>query len=86
MVVKINTIKETTYILIDPQGIVVGEIASQLQLDDIRIQIKKQCISGYTINWKDQLINISKDGSFDTWPVGFFDIMDTQLNELLDCK
>ena len=84
--IKINEIKETTCILIDPQGVVVGEIASQLQLDDVRIQIKKQCVSEYTIKWKDQLINISKDGSFDIWPVGFFDIMDTQLNELLDCK
>ena len=84
--VKINDIKETTCTLIDPQGTVVGKIKSQLQLDDVRIQIKKQQISGYTIEWQEQIINISKYGRLDPWPFGFFDITDIQLNELLDWK
>ena len=83
MPVKINDIKETTADLIDPQGVVVGEIKSQLQLDDVRIQIKEQKVSGYTIKWTDYTIEISKNGHLDKWPFGFFDIMDIQLNKLL---
>ena len=84
MTIKINEIKETTATLIDPQGVVVGEIKSHLQLDDVRIQIKKQKVSGYTIRWEEWLISISDTGRLDAWPVGFFDIMDNQLNELLE--
>lgn len=84
MTVKINDIKETTATLIDPQGEIVGQIESQLQLDDIRIQIKKEKISGYTIKWVNHLITISVDGYLSEWPFGFFDITDLQLEELLD--
>ena len=83
MTVKINDIKETTATLINPEGIVVGEIKSQLQLDDIRIQIKKQKLSGYTIKWIDYMIEIFDTGGLSELPFGFFDIMDTQLNELI---
>ncbi len=86
MTVKINNIKETTATLIDPQGVVVGQIESQLQLDDIRIQIKKQKISGYTIKWTNYLITIFENGHLSEWPFGFFDITDLQLEELLDCN
>ena len=83
MTVKINDIKETTATLINPEGIVVGEIKSQLQLDDIRIQIKKQKLSGYTIKWIDYIIEIFDTGGLSELPFGFFDIMDIQLNELI---
>ena len=83
MTIKINEIKETTATLIDPQGIIVGEIKSQLQLDDVRIQVKKQKVSGYTIKWGDYIIEIFDTGGLDEWPFGFFDIGDIQLNELI---
>ena len=86
MTIKINDIKETTATLIDPQGVIIGKITSQLQLDDIRIQIKEQQVSGYTIKWTTYIIEISKDGHLDEWPFGFFDIMDIQLEKLIGCN
>lgn len=83
MPVKVNKIKETTAVLHDGDGKVVGTIRSHLQLNDVRLQIKKQKLNGYYIKWKKYGLLISNTGHLDEWPKGFFDTMDDQLLELL---
>ena len=80
--VKINEIKETTAKLYKDKEL-VGEITSYLQLQDIRIQIKEAKAEGYFIDWNDHRINIDKNGLLSDWPLGFFDIVDDQLDTLL---
>jgi hypothetical protein len=62
----------------------VGQITSFLQLQNVRIQIKKEKLSGYFIAWDGWIININNEGKLDRWPAGFYDLMDHQLNYLVD--
>lgn len=82
--IKINEIVEPVSKLYDKDDKLVGEITSLLQLDDIRIQIKKEKVSGYYVIWNDQKIRIDKFGYLEDWPRGFYDNMDKQLDELID--
>ena len=80
---KINTIEETTAELFGPDDKHIGHITGVLQLNDIRIQVKKGSLEGYYIVWKDTILYIDIHGKLDEWPDGFFDIEDKQLHELL---
>ena len=84
--IKINKIKETTAELYGPRGGHIGTITSELQLNDIRIQIMKQNLSGYYIIWENRQIFINRDGRLHEWPVGFFDIEENQLYTLMECE
>lgn len=85
--IKIRKIKETICQLYDPQDNLVGTIRSELQLNDVRLQIKEQNISGYYIMWKDKgldyHINIDRKGTLENWPVGFYDTAIGQCEKLL---
>jgi predicted ATPase len=82
--IKINEIVESVSKLYDKDDKLVGEITSLLQLDDIRIQIKKEKVSGYYVIWNNLKIRIDKFGYLEDWPRGFYDNMDKQLDELID--
>jgi predicted ATPase len=82
--IKINEIKESPCKLYDNKDNLVGDIISTLQLSDVRIQIKKEKVSGYYVIWNDQKIRIDKFGYVESWPKGFFDTYDDQLDELID--
>jgi predicted ATPase len=84
MSIKINRIKETTAKLYDPEDVYVGTIKSVLQLNDVRIQIMGQKLSGYYIIWKDDKLEVTKDGRMEYWPKGFFDTFDYQLTALIN--
>jgi predicted ATPase len=67
----------------------IGEITDQYQLNDIRIQVGKNQIEGVYFlfdigNGVIHQINLDKYGQPDTWPNGFFDLMEYQLFEILD--
>ena len=87
--IKINKIKETTCVLLDPDGDEVGIIESCLQLNDVRLQIMRKKLEGYKILWFDKkhrqetIIYIDKTGYLDNWYAGFFDEWDIQLEELI---
>lgn len=84
MAVVIREIEETVAELYDGDGNHVGQITSEMQLNDVRIQIKTLGLSGYSILWKGyHHININENGYLDEWPVGFFDVSICQLEELL---
>ncbi len=59
-----------------------GNITNQLQLNDVRLQIKEQQLEGYYIKYKDITIRINKYGELSEWPAGFYDKATKQLNEL----
>ncbi len=80
--VKINEIKETTAQLYH-KDILIGNITSFLQLNDVRIQIKEEALTDYYITWKDDIIYIDKFGKLNEWPEGFFTELDTQLDKLI---
>ena len=74
----------------------IGKITSYLSLTDIRIQIKEEFKntvkqaenSPYYITWKNadneiKIIRIFNNGQLESWPVGFFDEYDNQLNKLI---
>jgi predicted ATPase len=82
--IKINKVEEPTCSLYDPDSNHIGEINSTLELNDVRIQIKNNGVSGYYIMWKGSPIRIDRRGNLEAWPKGFYDIIDDQLMELLD--
>lgn len=90
MTVKINKdIKDSVAYLLH-NGIEIGAISTELELNDVRLQIAKQRLNGYYIIFYNgdglQEISILQDGSLSSWPYGFFDTQQKQLKELVKCK
>jgi hydrogenase maturation factor len=87
--VKINKIKDSKAYLFY-NSIEIGLISNQLQLNDVRLQIAKQKLSGYYIIFHNgkglQAINIRPDGSLSRWPSGFFDANEKILAEIVRIK
>lgn len=69
-----------------PDGSAVGEIENELQLYDIRIQIAKADATGYYIEWKDQRIEINRNGDIPKWPVGYMDQLRSAFVELFNIQ
>jgi len=91
MNVKVRQIKETFCELYDADGNDVGIISSELELNDVRIQIKEQQLKGYYILWEDENnqknhIQIDHMGNLERWPYGFFDVGEKQLYKLIGWK
>jgi len=57
-----NNLIEDSCSLIDPNDEVVGEIENSLSFNDVRLQIKRQNLKGYSIGFKGQRIDIDTDG------------------------
>jgi len=72
MTVRINKIVEDVCVLFSSDGC-IGEIRSELQLYDVRLQIKIQKLKGYYILWKDYIIRIDHRGNLESYPNGFYD-------------
>lgn len=91
--IKINDIFDNCVaFLFDPNDNYVGTINSNIQLDDVRIQIKREKVSGYYLKFpKDfddgekhyETVEISDEGLFDHYPKDFFNLNDMQLEDLL---
>ena len=93
--VKIKKVPETTcwlYCQPDDKKVptLVGEIATSLELSDVRCQIKRECNGDYFIEWKNpksleiDTIMIDNCGKCSDWPEGFYDEADKFLDELID--
>lgn len=82
MTVKIREIKETP-VELWYNNEKIGVIETELQLNDIRCQIKEQKLEGYYIlftqNDNTIQINITEYGTLDNWPSGFFGTCEKQL-------
>lgn len=90
--ITINEFKETESSLYNNEGEFVGHIKSDLQLNDVRIQIKEQKVKGYYIVWRTidddkkplrYIIKIDSDGNLECWPKDFYSLYDEQLEKLL---
>ena len=85
MCVKINNIVEPVVKLYDSNDVEVGLITNYLQLNDVRLQIKRQKLEGYYVIFgEDYKISIYSNSTMSGWPDGFYDLIDKQLEELID--
>lgn len=74
--------------LYSPDGELIGYM-DYPQFLDVRIQIKEKGLSGYYVLFTDsnnveRKIFINPDGSTDSYPIGFYDLIDNQIDILLD--
>jgi hypothetical protein len=81
--IQVREIKETECQLINPCGAVIGIIKSELQLNDVRLQIFRKKLEGYSLYWSGRRLPINRYGRLDEWPDGFFDIWEKQIDELI---
>lgn len=61
----------------------LGE-ATQTELNDLRIQVKRAKAEGYAVCFNDIMIPIHPNGKLSEWPDGMHDLWDKQLRELID--
>ncbi len=86
--IEIKDIQEIACQLYDPEGNLIGVIDTELQLNDVRLQIKTQSLEGYyclfnSLNGGQYRIDFDKNGRVDFWPDGFFDTSMKQCMDLL---
>ena len=80
--IKINDIKQVMCFLYSPDDEFIGTIESEYSWNDVRIQIMEQKLSGYYVMFNEHKIEIDSDGRCETWPDGFYDITEKQLEKL----
>lgn len=57
-------------------------IATNVQLNELRIGVKLKQIEPFEIQFNDITITCNSNGTLNNWPKGFFDIEDNQLDIL----
>jgi hypothetical protein len=78
--IEVRDIKEQSCDLFNPAGVFLGTITNEVQLTDVRTQIKKRGVLGYYIMFNDGRHDINHDGRFiEGYPDGLF----PTLSELL---
>lgn len=80
--IKIKKIEPVVWPVYDPDDDSVG-VLNVFELNDLRIQIAKEQVSGYYVMFGDRRIDIRPSGVLTAWPNDFFDQYETQLRELL---
>jgi hypothetical protein len=81
--IKINRFEYEPVKLYNPQERIIGLILNEVELHDIRIQIKEKKLKGYFLYWKGMKIRIDHEGGIEHWPNGFFDQISDRLMILL---
>ena len=84
--VEIRKIQEPTVILFNPNNVIVGCIHSQISFDDVRLQIAKQQLEGYSIEYQGKRIKIDRYGNLENWPNGLYDQDTDILAELINIR
>jgi len=69
--------------LFGPDGVLIGQLTSEYQVNDVLIQIKRQCLQGYYIMFEGIKLEIAKEGRIYKQPEGFYDTITNQLIEIL---
>ncbi len=67
-------------------GVYVGEINTQYQLLNIRLKVAKGEVQNVSFLFNNKMIDCDSKGNLDSWPKGFFDLIENQLCELLGWK
>lgn len=86
-VLKQNKIEEVKCDLHSSDGRFLWTIESQLELNDVRIQIKEKSLEDYYLIFNDNdgiqhRIEINKSGQLSNWPQGFYDTWEWQMYRL----
>ena len=76
-------INSNLFLFFKPNGELLATV-NDLELYEIRFQIKNQEVEGYYIMFEGQRITILTNGQLSDWPKGFFDKTDYYLSLLLD--
>ena len=66
-----------------PKHVLICEITTPYEFNDLRIQIKDLKANGYYFTFLGDKIPIDSDGGINIWKDGFFDEITHQLNYLL---
>ena len=72
-----------------PEGLLIGVVTSLFQINDIRLQCKEIKSNDYFFLWENSdgvlwKISINEEGSLSDYPIGFFDLLENQLDQLID--
>jgi len=82
----INKIIEPILELFDSNHNKIGNITSYLQMNDVRLQIKRNKLVGYYFLFNNQKIEINENEKLLNFVEGFYDLVDDQIDEMLDLK
>lgn len=84
--IKIKNFPVEKYPLYSPNHELVGYV-DYFQFLDVRIQVKEHRLEGYYIVYakaeQDCVITLTPDGGTDRYPLGFYSLIDDQLDSLL---
>jgi hypothetical protein len=58
-------------------------IATGMQLNELRIGVKQGVINPFTLEFKGETLTVNQNGCLSSWPKGFMDQQDEQLETLL---
>lgn len=61
----------------------VGVIKNTIAFNDVRLQITKEKSDNYHVIFEGVQIDINSDGRLHHWPAGMFNLLDSQLCELI---
>jgi hypothetical protein len=81
--IRVNKIVPNTVEHFTPEGESLGFL-NEYESNDLRIQIAKSSAKDYYIIYDDKKIKIDIDGGLSDWPLGMYDMISTQLFELLN--
>lgn len=82
MVTINNDIQEESCFLYGPDNELIGEIKNDLAFLDVRCQIKRQKLNGYSILFKNQYYIINQNGNVLNYPIDLFPKFLEYLQEL----
>lgn len=87
---KINNVVDNT-VEVYHNDELIGAIDTQYQLNDIRLQVKEQSLSGVYFHFMRpdgvvERIDCDSSGNLSRWPKGFFDKIENQLYKLVKWK
>ncbi len=80
--IKVNRIIPQTVEAFDPDGNSLGFL-NEYEFNDLRVQIKQEKAEGYYMVFNDKRNYIDVNGRLKDWEVGFYDMIENQLIELL---
>jgi len=80
--VKINKIILQTCEAFSPDDKSLGFL-NYFEFLDFKIQIKEKKLVGYYMLYNNEKIYIDEDGRCDSYPKGFYDLVDIQLDKLI---
>ena len=81
--IKVNKIIPQTVEAFDPDGNSLGFL-NYFEFNDLRIQIMKEKVEGYYMMFNNERIDIDRDGDVHPWRIGFYDMGNIQINEMVD--